>query len=157
MLTPEPTQVALKRFIDDISVEVMEAQLVSKLSDILSAMSICDMSDETVSRLAGESEESRAEREQLNRQVQVLQYGLETCKRFASVRMGGGMEPLTPATLIQRSNTVLGSMFASVQDDDVSPDDDASSHDDGEGYGSDSDHRDIPSEELRRLGTGTEK
>lgn len=102
MLTPEPTQVALKRFINDISVEVMEAQLVSKLSDILSALSICDMSDETVSRLAGESEESRAEREKLNRQVQVLQSGLETCNRFASVRMGGGMEPLTPATLVRR-------------------------------------------------------
>lgn len=85
-------QVALKRFIDDVSVEVMEAQLVSKLADILSATSIFDMSDDTISRLAGESEESRAEREQLTRQLQVLKTGLETCRRFASVRIGGGMQ-----------------------------------------------------------------
>ena len=82
----------MKRFIDDVSVEVMEAQLVSKLADILSAMSIFDMSNETISRLAGESEESRAEREQLTRQLHVLKSGLDTCKRFASVRIGGGMQ-----------------------------------------------------------------
>lgn len=70
----------------------MEAQLVSKLADILSATSIFDMSDDTISRLAGESEESRAEREQLTRQLQVLKTGLETCRRFASVRIGGGMQ-----------------------------------------------------------------
>ncbi|KAK1832585.1 P-loop containing nucleoside triphosphate hydrolase protein [Podospora conica] len=102
-------KVALKRFIDDISVEVIEAQLVSKISDILSAVSICDMSDETISRLAGESEESRAEREQLNRQLCVLKSGLETCKRFASVRVSGD------------------SLFASSQDNDLDPNDDDSS------------------------------
>jgi len=76
----------------------MEAQLVSRLADILSATSIFDMSDDTVSRLAGESEESRAEREQLTRQVQVLKTGLETCTRFASVRIGGGMQLLATET-----------------------------------------------------------
>ena len=70
----------------------MEAQLVSKLADILSATSIFDMSDDTISRLAGESKKSRAEREQLTRQLQVLKTGLETCSRFASVRIGGGMQ-----------------------------------------------------------------
>ena len=84
-------KVALKRFIDDVSVEVMEAQLVSKLHDILSPVSIFSMPDEIVTRIAGESEESRAEREQLMRQLEVLRAGLETCKRFASVRVAGGV------------------------------------------------------------------
>lgn len=87
------SQVALKRFIDDVSVEVMESQLLSKLADILSAISIFDMPDETISRLAGESEDSRAERELLTRQLQVLKSGLDTCRRFVTVRLGGGMQP----------------------------------------------------------------
>ena len=48
------------------------------------------MSPELVSRIAGESEDSRTEREQLNRQLEVLRNGLHTCRRFSGFRVGGG-------------------------------------------------------------------
>jgi hypothetical protein len=39
-----------------------------------------------VTSIAGESEENRAQREQLTRQLDVLTKGSETCKRFIGVR-----------------------------------------------------------------------
>jgi hypothetical protein len=39
-----------------------------------------------VTSIAGESEENRAQREQLTRQLDVLIKGSETCKRFIGVR-----------------------------------------------------------------------
>ncbi|CAO1596636.1 hypothetical protein XANCAGTX0491_000470 [Xanthoria calcicola] len=40
-----------------------------------------------VTRIAGESEQNRAQREQLNKQLDVLVKGSETCKRFIGVRL----------------------------------------------------------------------
>lgn len=48
------------------------------------------MSSTLISRIAGESEENRAEREQLTKQLDVLRNGLETCKKFAGFRASGG-------------------------------------------------------------------
>ena len=39
-----------------------------------------------VTSIAGESDENRAQREQLTRQLDVLTKGSETCKRFIGVR-----------------------------------------------------------------------
>ncbi|KAK4233415.1 hypothetical protein C8A03DRAFT_19520, partial [Achaetomium macrosporum] len=83
-------KVALKRFIDDLAVQVIEAKLISALDRILHPVSICQMLDEQVARIAGESEETRTEREQLNKQLEVLRNGLETCKRFVGFRISGG-------------------------------------------------------------------
>jgi len=80
----------LKRFIDDIAVQVIEEKLVSQLHSILSPVSIFKMPDDQVSRIAGESEDSRSHREQLKRQLDVLRKGLETCKRFVGLKFGGG-------------------------------------------------------------------
>jgi hypothetical protein len=75
---------------DDIAAEVIEAKLVSAIDDIFSPVKMYQMSPELVSRIAGESEDSRTESEQLNRQLAVLGNGLHTCKRFAGFRVGGG-------------------------------------------------------------------
>ncbi|KAK4095885.1 hypothetical protein N658DRAFT_519494 [Parathielavia hyrcaniae] len=83
-------KVALKRFIDDVAVEVIEAKLMSALDRILPPVSIYQMPDNQVARIAGESDEIRTEREQLNKQLEVLRNGLETCKRFAGFRISGG-------------------------------------------------------------------
>lgn len=48
------------------------------------------MSDDDVARMAVESEETRTEREQLNKQLDVLRNGLETCKRFVGFKVSGG-------------------------------------------------------------------
>ncbi|KAL2267868.1 hypothetical protein VTJ83DRAFT_5145 [Remersonia thermophila] len=93
-------ETALKRFIDDVAVEVIEGQLVAALRNILSPTSIFDMSPDQVARIAGETEEVRAEREQLERQLEVLSNGLETCKRFAGLRLSGDsvLVPAEPRT-----------------------------------------------------------
>ncbi|KAK0723412.1 P-loop containing nucleoside triphosphate hydrolase protein [Lasiosphaeria miniovina] len=83
-------KVALKRFIDDVAVQVVEGKLVSALENILSPVNVWRMSDDLVSRIAGESEESRLTREQLAKQLGVLKSGLETCKKFANLRIRGG-------------------------------------------------------------------
>ncbi|KAK4666532.1 hypothetical protein QC763_301080 [Podospora pseudopauciseta] len=79
-------KVALKRFVDDVAVEVIETKLISVLHDILSPLGVYEMSATLISRIAGESEENRAEREQLTKQLDILRNGLETCKRFAGFR-----------------------------------------------------------------------
>ncbi|KAI1490953.1 P-loop containing nucleoside triphosphate hydrolase protein [Biscogniauxia mediterranea] len=81
--------VAIKRFIDDVAVEIIENKLVSALSDILSPIVVDEMSPSLVSSIAGESQESRKKREDLVKQLEVLKYGSETCKRFVDVRLGG--------------------------------------------------------------------
>ncbi|KAL9064530.1 MAG: hypothetical protein Q9161_008822 [Pseudevernia consocians] len=45
------------------------------------------MPAELTTRIAGESEENRAQREQLTKQLDVLMKGSDTCKRFISVRL----------------------------------------------------------------------
>ncbi|RAL11843.1 uncharacterized protein BO97DRAFT_443556 [Aspergillus homomorphus CBS 101889] len=79
-------KVALKRFIDDVAVEVIEVQLIKSLTSLFEPVKVFNMPPELVSRIAGESEESRALREQLNRKIHILGKGLETCRRFVGSR-----------------------------------------------------------------------
>ncbi|KAI0454163.1 dynamin family protein [Xylaria acuta] len=81
--------VALKRIIDDISIEVIERKLMASLPAILSPTAVFDMSDDLVSAIAGESHESQAKRTRLANQVEMLNKGSATCKRFADVRLDG--------------------------------------------------------------------
>ncbi|KAI9772282.1 MAG: hypothetical protein M1840_001031 [Geoglossum simile] len=80
-------KVALKRFIDDIAIEAIESKLISPLGDIFSPVTVTTMPDDLVTHIAGESEENRAQREQLAKQLDVLTKGSDTCKRFIGVRL----------------------------------------------------------------------
>lgn len=51
------------------------------------------MSADLVTSMAGESEESRGQREQLAKQLDVLTKGSDTCKRFIGVRLLGKIGP----------------------------------------------------------------
>ena len=77
----------MKRFIDDIANDVIEAKLVLSLADIFTPVAVFAMSADLVTSIAGESEESRAQREQLTKQLDVLTKGSDTCKRFIGVRL----------------------------------------------------------------------
>jgi hypothetical protein len=83
----------LKRFIDDIAIEVIEAKLISPLGGIFTPVAVSAMSAELVTSMAGESEENRAQREQLAKQLDVLTKGSDTCKRFIGVRLLGKAGP----------------------------------------------------------------
>ena len=82
-------QVVLKRFVDDIAIEVIETKLISPLYDMFSSITVASIPADRVTRIAGESEENRVQREQLIRQLDVLMKGSETCKRFIGVRVIG--------------------------------------------------------------------
>ena len=73
---------AIKRFIDNVAVEVVEEKLISKLAHIFSPMIVFEMPDQLVTDIAGESEDDRDEREELNTQLNALNSGLAICKQF---------------------------------------------------------------------------
>ena len=77
----------MKRFIDNIAIEVIEVKLIFPLGGILTPVAVSAMSADLVTSIAGESEENRAEREQLNKQLEVLMKGSDTCKRFVGLRL----------------------------------------------------------------------
>jgi len=87
----------MKRFIDDVAVEVIELGLVSALADILSPVKVYKMEAELVAQIAGESEDSQTYREQLNRQLEVLGKGAEICKQFAFVKISGKITCAEPS------------------------------------------------------------
>lgn len=82
-------QVALKRFVDDIANEVVESRLMSSLSRILSPVTVFDMPASLVMKIAGESKESQTFREQLNKELLILNKGSDTCKRFVRTKADG--------------------------------------------------------------------
>ncbi len=83
----------MKRFVDDIAVEVIEAKLISPLGDVFSPVIVSAMPADLVTRIAGESEENRAQRGQLTKQLDVLMKGSDTCKRFIGIRILGEKAP----------------------------------------------------------------
>lgn len=82
-------KVALERFIDDMSNEVIEEKLVMPVASIFSPSSVIEMPDEIITQIAGEPHESRMERAQLTKQKEVLAKGLATCKKFIGLRRSG--------------------------------------------------------------------
>ncbi|CAG8197859.1 unnamed protein product [Penicillium salamii] len=110
-------KVALKRFVDDIATEVVEMKLLCTLPGIFNPVTAFDMSDELVTQIAGESEESRSLREQLNKKLHVLAKGSDTCRRFVGIR-GIGKKLATPSRIetnsIKNSQTKAASQTIHV-------------------------------------------
>ncbi|KAH6962190.1 P-loop containing nucleoside triphosphate hydrolase protein [Ilyonectria sp. MPI-CAGE-AT-0026] len=74
-------QVALKHFIDDVAVEVIDKILLSGLGDILTPDTVAMMPDRKVTQIAGETNKSRKARESLQKDLETLDSGLKTCKK----------------------------------------------------------------------------
>jgi GTP-binding protein EngB required for normal cell division len=89
-------EVALERFIDDMAIEVVESKLIAPLMEVFSPISVTNMEKEMVMQVAGEPEDSRAERAQLMRQLDVLNQGSVTLKKFIGVRRLGEFLFLCP-------------------------------------------------------------
>ncbi|KAH1338967.1 hypothetical protein KXX67_009422 [Aspergillus fumigatus] len=78
-------EVALKRFVDGIAIEVIETALIQALIKIFSPITVYNMPSSLVTRIAGESKESHDMREQLSQKLKTLRNGFETCRRFLPV------------------------------------------------------------------------
>ncbi|KAI9708858.1 MAG: hypothetical protein M1812_007878 [Candelaria pacifica] len=68
-----------------MAIEVIEAKLVSPIGGIFNPVAISVMSADLVTSIAGESEENRAQCEQLIKQLEVLMKGSDICKRFVGI------------------------------------------------------------------------
>ena len=75
---------------------MIESILVSTLKDVLSPVNVTTMDDNLVNKVAGESEENREQREQLQKQLEVLKKGFITCKHFE----GDAFYGILPLSLI---------------------------------------------------------
>ncbi|KAH2277732.1 hypothetical protein KXV44_001727 [Aspergillus fumigatus] len=100
-------EVALKRFVDGIAIEVIETALVQALVKIFSPITVYNMPSSLVTRIAGESKESHDMREQLSQKLKTLRNGFETCRRFLPV------PSLVEPSRIQHASVVANSSEAS--------------------------------------------
>ncbi|KAK4150063.1 hypothetical protein C8A00DRAFT_46461 [Chaetomidium leptoderma] len=75
-------KVALKTLVDAVSTLAIERCLLQKLPSILSPDIVCELSDEEVERVAAESAESVAEREQAAEKLAVLENAMAELQRL---------------------------------------------------------------------------
>ncbi|KAG5954410.1 hypothetical protein E4U57_004489 [Claviceps arundinis] len=83
-------EVAMNKFIDDVSVLAVEQCLVSKLPDLLPDEILFDFKDEEIARLAGETESASKQRVLFNQKLAVLEDGRRDLMNLA---MTGPFEP----------------------------------------------------------------
>lgn len=69
--------------------DVIESCLVAELGQILSPLTMSVMSEDKVTQIAGENNESRKAREELERKMKVLQSGADICRKFCGYRVTG--------------------------------------------------------------------
>ncbi|KAJ2897735.1 hypothetical protein MKZ38_004411 [Zalerion maritima] len=79
-------KVAIKRFVDDFSVLAIERCLISKVPALFGLETVYNLSESDVSRLAGESEEASAERQEYTQKLAVLESTLSDLRRFLSLQ-----------------------------------------------------------------------
>ncbi|KAI9698322.1 MAG: hypothetical protein M1820_007484 [Bogoriella megaspora] len=72
-------EVALGTFIDNVASLVVESCFIDGLSTLLAVSAIQNMEDESLDRLAAESEEIQSERQQLEKKLEITKRGLEIC------------------------------------------------------------------------------
>jgi hypothetical protein len=81
--------VALKTVIDTFGMYAIEAYLLAQLTDVFSPTVVLNLDDATISRIAAESDESVAEREDLTKKLKVLDSTMKTMQRLRTITNAG--------------------------------------------------------------------
>ncbi|CZS92502.1 related to interferon-induced GTP-binding protein Mx [Rhynchosporium agropyri] len=77
-------KVAMKTFVDNVAVQIIEASIVNNLANVFNPLAVAQMPSELVAKIAAESQENQTQRELLERKIDILKEGMDTCKRHAS-------------------------------------------------------------------------
>ncbi|KAJ0167239.1 Interferon-induced GTP-binding protein Mx2 [Colletotrichum tanaceti] len=112
-------KVAMKRFIDDVSVLAVEACLIQFLPDLFTPNIVYDMTDEQVQQLAAERPELTEERAQFLEREGVLEVGLQTLRLLSRHIMVdtdalGDFDPDETTTLTEPGEYEFDSIFRSI-------------------------------------------
>jgi len=75
-------QVAICKYVDDVSVLAVEHMLVQKLPTLFSSDTVCDMDEKAITDLAEESKESVSERVRVAEKLKVLEEGMAQLTRL---------------------------------------------------------------------------
>ncbi|OBR03058.1 Dynamin family protein [Colletotrichum higginsianum IMI 349063] len=104
-------KVALKRFIDDVSVLAIETCLIQFLPDLFTPNIVYEMTDDQVKHLAAESQELIEERAQCLERQEVLEVGLQTLRLLSRHNMGveSGKSEVVSGHSTQAAPSVAGS------------------------------------------------
>ncbi|KAJ4855291.1 dynamin family domain-containing protein [Trichoderma breve] len=79
-------EIAFRRLIDEISIQVIETGLVAEIREILSPLAVAYMDEDEMEAIVGEKESIREERRKLEAKLKLLHAGSETCKKFSGFR-----------------------------------------------------------------------
>jgi hypothetical protein len=79
----------MKTFVDNVAVQVIEASIVNDLANVFNPLAVAKMTSELISKIAAESQDNQTQRELLERKIDILEEGMNTCKRHASRQILG--------------------------------------------------------------------
>ncbi|KAF3025031.1 hypothetical protein E8E14_014332 [Neopestalotiopsis sp. 37M] len=77
-------QIALKKFVDDVSVNAIEACLVQQLPEVFSPGVVWDLTEEEIEQLGSEASSTITERADLTKKLNVLEQGLRDLDAFTA-------------------------------------------------------------------------
>ncbi|UKZ96782.1 uncharacterized protein TrAFT101_011559 [Trichoderma asperellum] len=84
-------EIAFKRFIDEVSIQVIETGLISQIRNILSPLVVAQMDEDDMAAIVGEKEAIRTARKNLQAKIKLLEEGARTCKRFSGYQILAGI------------------------------------------------------------------
>jgi len=73
-------QVALKTFVDNIAIQVIQRRIVRQLWDVFTPISLAAMGSEVVAKIAAESNSEQSRRALLQSKTAKLREGLDICQ-----------------------------------------------------------------------------
>ncbi|KAM0480455.1 hypothetical protein ACHAPX_004286 [Trichoderma viride] len=82
-------EIAFKRFIDEVSIQVIETGLVGEIREILSPLVVAQMSEDDMEAIVGEKDAIRTARKTLHAKLRLLSEGAQTCRRFSGFQVLG--------------------------------------------------------------------
>lgn len=82
----------MKAVVDNIATQCIESQLIKSLPQVFSPATVIEMDANTVGRVAEESATSADLRNSLMMKKEILESGLDTCRRHATVERPGELD-----------------------------------------------------------------